>query len=454
MATPKIATENSLSPQAQHIAIARLEASEHSERRLRLSLSSAPRALGVLIVRTGRFLSIFAASLIAMAPLQATAQVTQQDELDRVSVRDRPRPDYDPLGMRVGAFDLNAYVDLSVTQTDNLFGAEVNPVDDTIFAVSPYATLASRWSRHAMWFSGGATFNDHQDFSNEDAESGFVRAGGRLDIGLNTALTANAGLAHVVEPRTNPDTPNFGDPIEYEQLDYGVGLSHEFSRFRVALDVGHINYDYDAPQDFRDSDEDFVTGRIETELTPRIAAFGQVRFDERQYDAQPALSSEGREGLIGVSIDFTELMRGEIGIGQFEREYDSGASVDGIAVRGDLEWFVTRLTTINVNASRSAEDSGGIVVSPYVETEYGAGVDHELMRNLIVSAGVQTGRRDYEVIDREDDYTTVSADAEYLINRRFSLRGRVAHVDVESTGVNRYRTFDATETTLGLRIKL
>src|SRR5437868_6332947 len=69
-------------------------------------------------VRMHSAVSALAASLIAFAPFQAFAQDANNQN---VSVRDRPRPEYDPLGARVGGFDLNAQLDAGVTYTDNLF---------------------------------------------------------------------------------------------------------------------------------------------------------------------------------------------------------------------------------------------------------------------------------------------------------------------------------------------
>lgn len=396
-----------------------------------------------------KFLTVFAASLIALAPMHAFAQGT-----DSVAVRDRPRPDYDPLGLRFGGFDVNASVDLSVMRTDNLFATETGEQEDFVYHVTPRVSAGSHWSRHGLYAAAGADFKSHRDFSNEDADTGYVRVGGRLDVGAATHVTADAGWAHEVESRTDPDASVVGDPIEYDRSDVVVGVQHEFNRFRVSVAGGHMEYDYDAPENFRDSEEDNVTGRIEAEITPRVAALVQARFDDRTYKNQPPLSSEGRTYLAGVSINFTELMRGEIAVGQFSRDYDSGASVDGLATAANLEWYVTRLTTINLSANRDAQDQGGTAAAPYVSSRYGIRVDHELLRNLILSAGGEVGRREYEVIDRTDEFSNANLEAEYLLNRRVALRGRLSHIEVDSTGADAYRTFDVNEAMVGVSLRL
>src|SRR5262245_46800708 len=92
--------------------------------RHRLLGSSGGPLAGDSILRNRPLLSGFGALLIALAPCPAFAQaqsqaqsqnpqtVTQPDQ--PVAVRDRPHPEYDPLGLRFGAFKLNGSLDLDV----------------------------------------------------------------------------------------------------------------------------------------------------------------------------------------------------------------------------------------------------------------------------------------------------------------------------------------------------
>lgn len=409
------------------------------------SRGSAPSFKGTLLA-TCRLLSMFAATLVAFAPMNALAQ-------DSVSVRDRARPEYDPLGIRLGGFDLNGHLDLSATHTDNLFATETNPVDDTIFHVTPYASLTSRWSRHALGFFAGADFASHQDFSSEDASTYFAGTNGRVDIGSNSYVFGSAGFAHSVESRTDPDAAVSGSPNEFDTTNMEIGARHNFNRYAIQAAVGHREYDFDNTPS-RDSEEDYVTGRIEAVFTPRISGFVEATADDRTYNTNDALSSDGRSYLAGVTLNFSELMRGEIGVGYFNRDYNGGESLDGVALSGNLEWYVTRLTTLTFDANRSGQDRGGIGNAPFVESRYGARVDHELLRNLILSGSVDWGQREYEVIDRQDEFNTVAIEASYLLDRRMSLFARADRIEVDSSGADRYRSFDASSATVGIRLKL
>jgi hypothetical protein len=82
------------------------------------------------------------------------------------------------------------------------------------------------------------------------------------------------------------------------------------------------------------------------------------------------------------------------------------------------------------------EDSGIPGSSGYLSTNVAAQVDHELMRNLIVTGQISSGQDEYEGIDREDDRLTAGVSATYLINRRAGLTVGYSHFDQSSGGLN------------------
>lgn len=405
-------------------------------------------------MRTHPLLSLFTASLIAFAPVHALAQ----DREDSVSVRERPRPEYDPLGLRLGGFNLNAQLDFGVASTDNLFAQDdAFAEEDIIYTVAPRARLSSNWSRHALTVEAGAESRSHADFDSEDAETWYMRGVGRLDVGSSSSLTGVAGIAHEVESRADPDAAATADPVEYDRSNVSLTAQHTFNRFRVSAEIGQSEYDFEAAQNARDSEETVLRGRIDAEITPRLGALLEVSTDERDYDNSPGNSSEGNTILVGATINFTDLMRGEISVGQFERDYDNPllGSTDGLAVQGNLEWYITRLTTLTFNAHRNAEDVvGGNSLLPYVENQFGARVDHELLRNVIVGGGFASGRREYDAVDREDEFFYGNIGVDYLLNRRVAVFARYQYDQVDSSGVDAYRDYEQNKFSLGLSLRL
>lgn len=372
-------------------------------------------------------------------------------------MRERQRSDYDPLGVRLGAFMLNATLDLAAVTTDNVFAEEVTPESDLIFIVAPSASLTSTWSRHALAFGAGLQRATYQDFSNEDATTGYANVSGRLDIGSRSLIRGSAGIVNGVESRTDPDALIFGDPVEVDSTALSVGAEHRFTRFTVSGDVSQTDWDYSGgpvDQNFRDNEETAFTGRVEFDFTPRLGGIFQVRSDERNYDDPATNDSEGVAYLAGVGINFTDVLQGEILAGVFDRSYDGGDSNSGTAVSANLVWYVTRLTNVTFTASRQGEDVSGNVASPFTADRYGVRVDHELRRNIILAAGVSGGEFSYQAIDRDDTFYGGFVGADYLLNRRVTLYGLYNYNQVDSEGVDRYRDFDANTFRVGVRLHL
>lgn len=424
-------------------------------RRGDLKAQAAPASLGGMDMRIAPILSALAASLVALAPVPEANAQTQPG--GAVSVRERARPDFDPLGLRFGGLRLDGQLNLSVAQTDNLF-ADVSSaaVEDTVFTIAPSARLTTDWRRHWAAVEGGARIKSHADFSNEDSEAYYLRAAGRFDIGSRSDISGAAGFRHEVEPRTDPDSPLTPAPVEYDLTEASLTATHRFNRFRVSGGVARNEYDFEGAQAFRNNEETIFNARLDAELSPRFGVLVAATTDERDYPNAPTLSSEGKTLLVGASLNLTDLLVGEVSVGQFERTYGgAGFDSEGLAVSSSLEWYITRLTTITLNARRNSEDvvGGGFGV-PFVETSYGGRIDHELRRNIILSAGATGGERDYGAVDRQDEVVYVDLGADYLLNRRIALSARYSYDQVDSSGTAAYRDYELNVFSLGVSLRL
>lgn len=405
-------------------------------------------------VRLNPVASLFAATLITMLPVHALAQDVDGRQ-DVVSVRERERPELDPLGARLGGFTLNASVDADVTSTDNLFAAPSGlERDDIIYTIAPRARLASNWSRNQLAFDAGAAFRSHEDFPTEDVDTYNVRASGRWDLSADTAVHGLAGISHDYIARVDSDIPFIAAPVEFARTEALIGVSHRFARLGVRLDAFQNDRQYDGAASVRDYDQTGLRGRVNYELSPRVGLFAVATTDERKYVNDPGVSSDGRSLLAGVSYN-GDLFRGDISVGQFEREYGNPAfgTLNGLAINSRVEWYITPLTTITVHAARTADNDIGLASGvPYVNTEYGVRADHELRRNIILTAGVRSGEREYEGVNRDDQYTRYDIGADYILNRRVALRARYSVDEVESTVP--VRNFDVEAVTVGLSLRL
>lgn len=390
---------------------------------------------------------MLSAVLVVMAPAHAFAQQAPvaQAAPEATPVRERDHPEYDPRGMRFGNFNLNANLNVGAASTDNLFASPSSTaVDDRIFSLGSNVQLRSDWSRNALTLEAGGVFTKHQDFDREDANDYFARASGRIDVSSSTSLTGSAHVGHETTPRTDPDSPSIGKPVNYNIADASVGVRHRFAHSRISADVTQTKYDYHGPQNFRDNTETMLSARYVQDLSPALGVLVEATNDNRDYSNTPGLGSNAQTYLIGATFN-GDLLRGEFALGEFTRDYKNAAlhTFSGLAVEGNVQWLVTPLDTVTFDARRDANDQVGANSGlPYVTEQYGAHIDHELLRNVILSGGFENGSRKYDSISRTDDFTTANVTADYILNRRVSLNLRYDFSTVNSSGANAYRDYD------------
>ncbi|MGE0830371.1 MAG: outer membrane beta-barrel protein, partial [Hyphomonadaceae bacterium] len=293
------------------------------------------------------------------------------------------------------------------------------------------------------------------------------RAGlnGKLEIlrGFNGFLSARYRDGHEARGANDPALDPLRAPIQVEETNFSASLAKEFGRFRVTGAAASDNFDFhdgtrasgaNFDQDFRDETLLTLSARVDLALSPSTALFASYANHDHQFDLG-ARDFTSRQALIGAGFDITHLVRGEIGVGYFWTDFDNPAqsNLSGGSLNARIDWFVTRLTTVNFHASRDIADSG-IITSSSIENETaGVRVDHELRRNIILSASADYQKQDYQGIDRQDEYSTFSLGADWLVNRWATLGAHVTQEDRSSAGAARDRDYDRTRASISLTLK-
>jgi hypothetical protein len=396
-----------------------------------------------------------------MACLAFTApQIAQAQDLGsnfkrdkNVSVRQRPRPDYEAAGQKAGGFTVYPRVTVDAEYNDNIYAVGAGKDSDTIWRVKPEVAVRSDWSRHALGFFAGANVIRYTDNSTENAEEYTLAGNGRIDIdrGSNVALSAQA--QKLIEPRTAPTAPTAsGEPVEYDLNQGSIVLTKEFNRLRVIGRVDDKDYNYKdvrnnagtgtVDQDFRDRNELYYGGKAEYAVSPDTAVYLSALGNKKDYDSGNR-TSDGYVVGVGANFDISEVARGDIQVGYMKQSYDDIAykAIDGFNAIGRVEWFPTQLTTIGVNGSRTIEESTALNSPGYVSNNFGASIDHELLRNVLLSATASYGKDAYEQIDRDDKRTNFSATATYLLNRRVGLFLTYNYLKQNSNGSDKGASF-------------
>lgn len=295
----------------------------------------------------------------------------------------------------------------------------------------------------------------YNDQSKENAEEYTVSANGRIDIERGSNITGNAQYQRLIEPRSaiTAGTPAGATPkpVEYDLITSGAALVKEFNRLRVTGRVDDKDFNYKDQgsvafnQNTRDRNELFYGAKAEYAVSPDTAVYATATGNKKDYDLKSATdrSSDGYVVGVGANFDVSELMRGDVQVGYMKQSYDKAIykAISGFNAVGRLEWFPTQLTTFGVNGSRTIEESVAPGAPGFISNSIGASIDHELLRNVLLSAAYTHGKDSYKSVDRDDKRDNFSATATYLLNRRVGLFLTYNYLKQDSTGAAKASSF-------------
>ena len=365
-----------------------------------------------------------------------------QDEVPRgETVRSRPRPELDALGLHVGSFFIFPSISNGISYDDNVFATSNNERDDFIYTLTPIVRAQSDWNRHSLSLGVGGDIGFYFDETSENYQDAFARAAGSFDVSSSTILRGRLQFRRDHEVRSDPNQPAAADePTVFYTYEGGVDGSHRFNRVTISAgnDVRFLDYeDTDAVgggtinNDDRDQWQIRPGVKVAYEFSPGYSAFVRGQGDFRRYvdstdDAGFQRDSKGYDLVGGASLDLTGLLFGDFFAGIRQRFFDDSRfdTLTGPVVGSKLTWIPTGLTTVTLNIENQVIEDTQPGSSGYTSTGVGLGVDHELLRNLILSAGGGFRYDDFEGISREDKFYSGTVGAEYLLNRYLSLGAR------------------------------
>jgi hypothetical protein len=214
-------------------------------------------------------------------------------------------------------------------------------------------------------------------------------------------------------------------------------------------------------QNDRDREVTRATGQVEYAVSPDTSLFVQLGYTDSSYDYPiPSLGtnrdSKAVRVLGGASFDLTSFIRGSVGVGYSSYNYKSPIFPDlkGASVEAQLEYFPSQLTTVELRLRRLIEDSTRVGSSGYFNTGARLGVDHELLRQLILSGWVDYEVDTYRGIDTKAKIFQIGAGARYSLNRNAALRLDLSRGERHISGSTIGTPFDETRGLLTLQLQI
>jgi hypothetical protein len=341
------------------------------------------------------------------APNCAHAQVIDQyldaaipgyDTQAGVTVATRSRPEYDAPGIKLGGFVLSPVLAESIGYDDNVTGtpaAHGSAFEETNASVN----LDGGWS--TTKFGAALTLDDFEYFSlpGQSFTNWTAALGGSHEFGRDVFSIGYTHLNLNQTPR-DLDVPGLDQSLAYRvddlRANYHIDMGHIF--LQPGIDVADYNYDNGRAdnqvylQTYRDrvviSPE--LIGSYEFATRRRVVVI--VRDTQSDFDQAPPSTPRQNFNdfsvLGGVAYDADGVIEFRLLGGYEERSFSSSAyrMIQAPILEGAITWTPSGLTTVTGTAARYIEDSAAEATVGYTETALKFQVDHELFRNVILTA--------------------------------------------------------------------
>ncbi len=399
-------------------------------------------------------LGIAAAGSYAQAQETLLIQPTLPDDFDRgrnVSVLQRARPDYDPIGIRAGSMVILPQVTVGLGYSDNIYYAKDDKKGDGFIDVTPAFIAKSDWSRHSLMLKGSATVERYFSESLRNQTPWDLGALGTLEIGSSFRIIPELQVSRQFETPFSGETAATTAVLSSYTRGYGA-IRGEYeagqSKFTLALDktifdFSNIEFSDGSRLNQSDRDRDLtrITGQAQFAFTPSMAIYAQANYTDTVYDnavlfnGDPNRDSHGYRFIGGLNFDLSGLMRGSIGVGYVKRDFKRFyPTISGFSAEAKIEYFPSELTTVTLQARRVIEDSAIASNSGFFDTRASLGVDHELLRNLLLRLSGEYAHQDYIGLNAKSDVYRITTGAQYLSSNELSLGFNLSYTGRSPSG--------------------
>lgn len=372
------------------------------------------------------------ASVLALSAafgLVAEGLALAQAPSPNVPVTSRPRPDFDPLGVRAGSYLIFPELGTSIGYDTNVFATNDDEQSDFVASLIPVINFDSNFSRHALDFELGGDFGFYFDNGDLDYQDFYIGGDGRYDVTRDDNASVRFLFGQFHDSFEDPNIDRAAEENQpYISLGGTLDYTQTFNRFNFTpfFTGRRINYE----QSFNEGrNSTFYDAGLRAGyfISPRVNVFTQgsyfmINRDTENGDGSSRDSTGYRVG-VGSALDFTGLIFGEIFVGYENESFDAPGVSDepGFAFDVGLTWNVTTLTTLGLNGRSSIETTDETDSSSELRSVLDFEVDHELLRNVLVGGLLGIQRDDYRGDRGTENTFRAGLNGTYFLNRNLRL---------------------------------
>lgn len=388
--------------------------------------------------------------LVALLGIISCTPVLAYDSKDDAEVnKERQSSEYARQGIRAGSFVVSPKLDIDNQYDTNIYKQDksLNPVDSYVAHFRPGVNVRSDWSRHALNLLFDSDYTQYATQGDQNNyQDMFTRLDGRLEVLRDSHLDGGFSYNSLHEDRGSPDQIAGRAPTFYDTKAIDAFYTHKFNRVSVKGGLDTIRYDYQdvltslntvLAMSTRNHWEYMPSIRLGYEIQPEYEAYVKFVYKEADYDTLVKSSgsgiaynrnSTGFNALGGLAFELTSLVTGDLSVGYLQRSYTDSRLPDISGINGfvSLKWRPTLLTTFTGKLSHDINETTQAGVAGVLSTGINIGAEHELMRNVILTAGGSFVNNDYQgfvapnLFNRNDKVYGGNVAAKYLLNRNLS----------------------------------
>lgn len=390
--------------------------------------------------------------LSVMGIAAVVSPAVAQSDIQGQSVADRNAPEFSSMPVRIGPFEAFPAIELTTEYNDNIFALNDVPREDVIFSLRPSLLLRDRRPDRIVRLNLTAGLRKYAKTNAQDDEQIRISADTRWGLGSNTEYRLGGLINRNTEQRRDIDSfITVAEPIAFTNLEGNAGITREFGFLQASLDgrVRSVEYDGFTNIDgerfdlaFRDFQVYNGQARLAYSRSRDQQFYVQLTASDRNFQSGPLLldgqpivpldrSSRGGRLEVGYRQQLTELLYLDVRGGYLVQDFDDPtiSSVDGLAFEADILWNVSPLTSIQVSGIRRVDDSINPLISGLVRTEGAVQVEHELLRNFIVTGNARYTDLNQLNSPRDGTQWSVGSTADYRLDRNWSLTFRAEHFE-------------------------
>jgi hypothetical protein len=339
------------------------------------------------------------------------------------------RSAYDPVGLRIGAWRLDAAATAGVGSSSD---------DGAFWSAGGDLRLASEWDRHAAALSLRGGVQSFLDGAPDDPAFD-ARIDGVVDLTETDRIGLGAGWSLSREDDSDPDVLVGQPETDVHVLSATIG--YERRAGLIGLDLrGAVDRELYTDDAGRDDVVASATLRLSLEngaiLRPFVEASLFTRRPDEDTDAAGyRRAGNGVELKGGLAIDGDRL-DGEVALGWVTESFEDDRleTIGSLVVEADLAYAVTPLVTATLAADTLLDSTSVPGASGSVTHEVEAGIAYALRPNILLDAGAGFSYEAYVGTDLVVRTTTVSAGAAWALNPALVLSLEAEQSFSEETG--------------------